>query len=25
VSWECSACPKKHSILGGGGGGGILC
>jgi hypothetical protein len=21
VSWECSACPKKHSILGGGGGG----
>ena len=20
VSWECSACPKKHSILGGGGG-----
>ncbi len=22
VSWECSACPKKHSILGGGGGGG---
>jgi hypothetical protein len=20
TSWECSACPKKHSILGGGGG-----
>jgi hypothetical protein len=20
VSWECSACPRKHSILGGGGG-----
>jgi hypothetical protein len=24
VSWECSACPKKHSVLGGGGGGGPL-
>jgi hypothetical protein len=22
VTWECSACPWKHSILGGGGGGG---
>jgi hypothetical protein len=21
VTWECSACPRKHSILGGGGGG----
>jgi hypothetical protein len=19
VSWECSACPRKHSVLGGGG------
>jgi len=24
IGWECSACPKKHSVLGGGGGGPLI-